>query len=154
MDDEIDGDAVLIIGYGNTLRGDDGVGRRVAEELARRKLPRVRTRSVHQLTPELAEDLAACSAVIFIDACIGRSGDTVSLRPIAAEGRLAAIDHVMRPEEVLACAHAIYGSSPKAWCLTVPGEDFAFGESLSSAVRSAWAAAVDLIERHVCKWGA
>ena len=152
MKDEIDGDAVLIIGYGNTLRGDDGIGRRLVEELADRKLPRVRTRSVHQLTPELAEELAACGAVIFVDASLGRSGDTVSMRQIAAEGRFAAIDHVMRPNEVLAFARAMYGSTPPAWWLTVPGENFEVGESLSVAARTAAAAALVVIEEFVSKW--
>ena len=149
MKNEAGGEAVLIIGYGNTLRGDDSVGRRLAEELAERKLPRIRTRSVHQLVPELAEDLAGCGAVIFIDACLGRSGDVASIRPIAADGPLVAIDHVMRPQAVLAYARDLFGSSPKAWWLTVPGETFEVGESLSAAARTAAAAALAIIEQFI-----
>jgi hydrogenase maturation protease len=145
--DDNPGDAVLIIGYGNTLRGDDGAGRRLAEELAERKLPRVRTLSVHQLTPELAEDLAACGAVIFVDARLGRAGDTVSMCPIAADGSLAAVNHAMRPHALLAYARAMFGTSPRAWWLTVPGEDFEFGESLSAAAMAAAADALALIEQ-------
>ena len=33
----------LVIGYGNTLRGDDGVGPRVAEAIEKLNLPGVRT---------------------------------------------------------------------------------------------------------------
>ncbi len=147
MRDETDGEAILIIGYGNTLRCDDGAGRRLAEELGERKLPRVRVRSVHQLTPELSEDVAACGAVIFIDACLGRSGDVASMRPIAADGPLVAIDHVMSPQGVLAYARAAFGSSPKAWLLTIPGENFEVGESVSAAVRAGAAAALARIEQ-------
>jgi len=53
----IHGDAarVLVIGYGNTLRGDDGLGQRAAEALAQRALPDgVEVLSCHQLTIELA----------------------------------------------------------------------------------------------------
>ncbi len=149
MQDDTAGDEVLIIGYGNTLRGDDGAGRRLAEELADRKLPRVRVRSVHQLTPEMAEDLAACGAVIFVDARLGRAGDTVSMRPIVAAGTFTAIEHVMRPQAVLAYARAIFGLSPEAWWLTVPGEDFGVGESLSAAARTAAAAALTMIEQFI-----
>lgn len=149
MKDDTAGDAVLIIGYGNTLRGDDGVGRRLAEELAERKLPRICTRSVHQLVPELAEDLAACGAVIFIDASLGRAGDSVTMRPIVAAGPIAAIEHVMRPQIVLAYTRDLFGSSPKAWWLTVPGENFEVGESLSATARTAAAAALTMIERFI-----
>ena len=152
MKGETAADAILIIGYGNTLRGDDGAGRHLAEELAERRLPRVRTRSVHQLTPELAEEVAACGAVIFIDACLGRSSDVASLRPIAPDTPLARIDHVMSPQAVLAYTHAMFGSSPKAWLLTIPGGDFELGESLSTAARAATAAALALIEQFVDEW--
>ena len=40
----------LVIGIGNPLRGDDGVGALLAEQAG--------GRSVHQLTPELAAELA------------------------------------------------------------------------------------------------
>jgi hydrogenase maturation protease len=149
---ETAGGDVLIIGYGNTLRADDGVGRRLVDELAERNMPRVRTRSVHQLTPELAEDLAACGAVIFIDAYLGRTGDTISIRPLSLEGPAAGIDHVMSPQAVLAYARAAFGSSPEAWLLTVPGENFEIGESLSAAARAASAVALTLIEQFAEEW--
>jgi hydrogenase maturation protease len=142
-------DTILVIGYGNTLRGDDGAGCRVAEELAKRQLLRVRTRSVHQLTPELAEDLADCGAVIFIDACLGCPGDNISMHQMATDGPAASIDHVMHPQALLAIARAMFGSSPKAWWLTIPGEDFEIGEKLSAGVREAAASALKLIEQFV-----
>ena len=117
-------DTLLVIGYGNTLRGDDGVGRRMAEELAERNLPRVRTRSVHQLTPELAEDLADCGAAIFVDACVGGSGDAFSMRPIEPEGSFVAVEHVMRPQALLAYARAVFGASPEAWWLDGSWREF------------------------------
>lgn len=58
----------LIIGYGNTLRQDDGVGYRMAETIDRWDLPGVISRSVHQLTPDLAAELASVQRAIFIDA--------------------------------------------------------------------------------------
>ncbi len=42
---------VLVIGYGNTLRSDDGAGKRVAELVAEWQLLNVRSLLVHQLTP-------------------------------------------------------------------------------------------------------
>jgi hypothetical protein len=59
---------ILLIGYGNELRGDDGVGPYVAREIDRRDLPGVRTFALHQLAPELAEEIAGADGVIFVDA--------------------------------------------------------------------------------------
>ena len=60
---------VLIIGYGNPLRSDDGFGwhasRLIARELAGHDVEVI---TCHQLTPELAEPLSQCSQAVFIDA--------------------------------------------------------------------------------------
>jgi hydrogenase maturation protease len=44
---------LLVIGYGNELRSDDGVGPRVARAVAEWRLPGVEAIAVHQLTLEL-----------------------------------------------------------------------------------------------------
>jgi Ni,Fe-hydrogenase maturation factor len=56
----------LVIGIGNLLRGDDGVGGLLAEEVG--------GRSVQQLTPELAAELAELEVVVFIDAWLAPAG--------------------------------------------------------------------------------
>ncbi len=66
---------VLVIGYGNELRGDDGIGPHVVSELAALELPGVLTRIVHQLLPELAAELADTCLVIFVDAQLRISGE-------------------------------------------------------------------------------
>ena len=67
----------LVIGYGNSLRSDDGIGVRVAEIVADWYLPEVRSLCLPQLTPELAADLAKVDLVIFVDACQTLDSDTV-----------------------------------------------------------------------------
>ena len=54
---------VFVVGYGNPLRGDDGVGQEVAQVLARQRhhLPALAgtdVMSTHQLVPEMALDLS------------------------------------------------------------------------------------------------
>lgn len=68
-----EGGADLVIGIGNPLRGDDGVGWWLAERAE--QLPpatptgsRLLVRAVQQLTPELSEELAGARRVLFIDA--------------------------------------------------------------------------------------
>ena len=58
---------VLVIGYGNTLRGDDAAGVHAAGLIAKRH-PEIICVCLHQLVPELAEQIAECDIVFFIDA--------------------------------------------------------------------------------------
>src|SRR5262245_1795360 len=60
--------SVVVIGYGNDLRGDDAVGLRAAQAVAAWDMPGVCGLAVHQLTPELAEILAGAALAIFVDA--------------------------------------------------------------------------------------
>lgn len=46
---------ILIVGYGNPIRGDDGVGQAVITEVEQWNLTNVRSLSLHQLTPEVAQ---------------------------------------------------------------------------------------------------
>ena len=59
---------LLVIGYGNDLRSDDGAGRAVAEAIAERDLPGVEVRSMSQLTPELSLEISGRRVVVFVDA--------------------------------------------------------------------------------------
>ena len=59
---------LLVIGYGNSLRRDDGVGPRVAEAIEELQLPGVRTLVCQLLTPEFADPIARARRVIFVDA--------------------------------------------------------------------------------------
>ena len=61
---------LLVIGYGNTLRGDDGVGPKVAEAVEALQLPGVRTLVCQQLSPEHAEPISRARVVVFVDAAV------------------------------------------------------------------------------------
>ena len=79
---------VLIVGFGNTLRRDDGVGVRAAELLAAD--PRLATRPVevraaYQLLPEMALDMGSVSLVIFVDADLRGLPGSIEVRPIVAD---------------------------------------------------------------------
>jgi hypothetical protein len=67
---------LLVIGYGNELRGDDGVGPAAARAVAAWNEPGVQGIATHQLTPELADAIAGAEEVVFVDARIG-AGEVV-----------------------------------------------------------------------------
>ncbi|CAD5939074.1 Hydrogenase maturation protease [Planktothrix agardhii] len=68
---------ILIVGYGNPIRGDDGIGQAVITELEQLNLMNVRSLSLHQLTPEVAAEMAEVDTVIFVDASL--EGKTVNI---------------------------------------------------------------------------
>lgn len=146
--------AVLILGFGNPLRSDDGAGWRVAEMLQKRygECRDVRILTVHQLTPELAEAIAEAGLVFFIDAAIdcGEPGRWVCepVDPIPATR--GALGHHLTPATLLACAQALFvGCRPIARLISIAAASFEYGESLSPAVEAVLPEIVEFLAREV-----
>jgi hydrogenase maturation protease len=129
---------VLVLGYGNPLRGDDGVGWHAAEHLLDRSADLdADVTSCHQLMPELAEPVSRAERVIFIDARIGPTPGTVEVCEVAAgTPEYPTFSHLLNPATLLALAQGLYGRAPEAWILTVTGESFAHTDRLSGSVQS------------------
>ena len=123
---------VLVIGYGNTLRGDDGVGQHVALAVSKWNVPGLSAMSVHQLTAELAEPIASAELVIFVDAKFTAPGDLVKIQPIHSSSTAFNIGHTSDPRCLLALADAVYGRIPPAWLVSVPAADFSMRDGLSA----------------------
>jgi len=125
---------VLIIGYGNPLRGDDGVGWAVAEMLAERN-PALTVLARHQLTPELAETISHFARVVFVDAtAVGNPGETMgyTLTPSGTSGNL--FSHNCDPAALLKMAELLYGRTPEGYLFTITGESFGYEEGLTATV--------------------
>lgn len=142
---------LLIIGYGNELRSDDGVGPKVAETVARWELPGVRALGCHQLMPELAVPLAAARQVVFVDAA--KNSGSVRVREVKPLQSTQVMTHAVDPGALLQLTKVIYERSPVAWSLTIPAEDFRFGRKLSGVCRKGMETALNRI-RVLAKKGA
>jgi len=136
----------LVIGYGNTLRGDDSLGPRLAEAIDQLKLPGIQTISPALLTPELAEPIAGARRVVFVDASIEPQA-TVRLRPLSPAACSQIMAHTADAPTLLALARDVFGHAPQAWCLTVPAYDLSIGEHLSPKSQQALAQAVKKLTR-------
>jgi hydrogenase maturation protease len=136
---------VLIVGYGNPLRGDDALGWHAAEHLASLAEfgadPGVRILTVHQLMPELAESIAGAELVIFFDAKAPSADDSpgvICCEEIHAEPTPPQrLGHHLTPANALAYARAFYDASPRAFVLSVAAASFAYGAPLTPAVEAA-----------------
>ncbi len=129
---------VVVIGYGNPLRGDDGVGQRIAGAVASWGLPGIQAFAEHQLTVDMAGLLAGVDTAIFVDACVAREGEGVKVSPIDLQGAPVSWEgtaHTGDPRAIIALTGAVYGRCPAAWIVTVPGHNFDLGETLSPGAR-------------------
>jgi hydrogenase maturation protease len=135
----------LVIGYGNTLRGDDGIGPRVAEAVGHLRLPGVRTLICPLLTPELADPISRASTVIFVDAAVDAPNEVLwrKLEPNETSQLMA---HAANPRTMLALARDVFGRVPEAWWLTIPALDLGFREDFSPGVQKKFAEAVKKIQ--------
>lgn len=134
----------LVVGYGNTLRRDDGVGPRVAEAIHALHLPGITTLSLHQLSPEHAQPVSQSNRVLFVDAALDGPRE-VSLRPIEPNPSLRLQGHAANPATLLALARDVFGHAPPAWLLTIRARNLEFGESLEPATHQDMLSAIEQI---------
>ena len=131
-------ESVLVIGYGNPQRGNDGVAWKVLDSLRaaqpRPDAPPLRLKRVHQLAPDLAEAASRARAVIFVDARADAPAGTVSCEPVTPGSGSASMTHSVSPQAVV---------------VTVGGVNFDHGEELSPEVRQAVPKAA---RRSACSW--
>jgi hydrogenase maturation protease len=146
---------VLIVGYGNALRSDDGLGWHAAARLA--EDPRLAGAHVlwqHQLTPELAVDIGKSSLVILIDASDGEEPGAISVRrlvPTPAGG--SAWTHHIEPAELVALARELWSASPPVFVVSVGVASLEVGDRLSPAVERALPAVVEAVVALVAEHG-
>lgn len=138
---------ILVIGYGNPLRSDDGVGWRIADQLpARLQGSRVEVIQCHQLAPEMADTLRDADLVVFVDAAAEGSPGEWNHERLRAATSNGVFSHGPTAAALLALVHDLYGASPEAHLFTVCGSSFGYGECLSTDVALALPAVVAAME--------
>ena len=138
---------LLVIGYGNTLRRDDGVGPKVADAVAALTLPGVRALACPLLTPELADPISRARIAIFVDAAVDAPRE-VQLRKLAPASSSQVMAHAASPATLLALARDVFGHAPEAWWLTIPAEELGIGEEFSPLAQRGLEIAVEEIKKH------
>jgi hydrogenase maturation protease len=127
---------VLVIGYGNPLRGDDGFGPTVASRL----IPHIDTDQVEilvvqQLTPDLAEPVSRAALTLLIDARVGDSPGTIHVEPVSRPAEApVTYQHHVDPGVLFGAAQSLYGVTPELILISVEANQFDAGEGLSPVV--------------------
>ena len=140
-------EGVLVIGYGNALRSDDGFGWHAAARLA--DDPRLLGATVlqrHQLTPELALDISQASLVVLVDARFGPSAGTIAVERLASNaGQAAPMTHHLDPAGLVDLANELYGRAPDVFLLSVGVRSVEAGDRLTPAVEAALPRVVEAV---------
>jgi hydrogenase maturation protease len=146
---------VLVLGYGNTLRRDDGVGAVVAERMAAdARFAGVVVRAAYQLLPEMALDFAEQDLVIFVDADLRAAPGAIEVRWLDADpprsdadarAEPGASSHHVGGGELVALAEQLTGHRPAAAAVGIGVVDLELGEGLSPTVEAAVPAAVEAV---------
>lgn len=126
---------ILVVGYGNPLRCDDGLGWQVAVEFFRaNRSPEVEILPCHQLTPELAHAVSRCDTVLFIDSTRQGTPGEFRCEEVCPQSGSIPLTHDLSPAALLDMSSELFGACPRAYLLTICGESFEPGESLSPCV--------------------
>ena len=134
---------LVVFGWGNDARGDDGLGPLLLERVARAAWPEVRAIEDFQLQIEHALDLDGADLALFLDA--GKDSPApFAFSEIEPARAMTPTTHALAPEAVLdVYARALCQSPPPAFMLCVRGERFELGEGLSTEaserLEAAWA---------------
>ncbi len=126
---------MLVMGFGNPTRGDDGAGWEVARRLGLREIPAVETRVSQQLNVELIEEWGAYEKVLFIDA--DPQADRVRVERVVPQPKASASTHHLAPEALLQLSKSLKNVSPPLYLCRVPASHFNFSESFSPETRRA-----------------
>ncbi len=124
----------LVIGIGNRLRQDDGMGCRAAELLAQRFPPEtIRIEECHQLTPEWADAVADAPLVVFLDAAVDQPPGSVDCRRVYGQPDAhfrPGLSHHLAPSEVLSLA-SVETCTPVAFLISGGAFEIGFEDRMT-----------------------
>ena len=133
---------VLVIGYGNPGRLDDGLGPALAAAIERMALPGVTVDADYQLSIEDALEVAGHDIVVLADADVS-GPEPFYFRPLEPTPGVGFSSHSVSPGALLALAREEFGAGAQAWVLGIRGYEFdGFGEGLTPRAAENLASAV------------
>ncbi len=128
---------VAVIGYGNMLRGDDGIGivavRQIKDFV---KGLNVDTYEYHQLTIDVLPVLSVYEKIIFIDCSTDISHGEVLCHQIESDNTFTlTMTHHLTPQQILQLLEVLYNKNPSGYICKVGGRAFDFGCGISKEVK-------------------
>ncbi len=147
---------ILVIGYGNPDRGDDGAGIEVVNRLARSiegtaLEPNVETRTAVQLMIEHAAWLNGRVCAVFVD-CAENVDSPCRVSEVEAVRDRSYTSHQLSPPALLEVQQRAFAQQPgRSWLVEIPGREFALAAGFSPTTRQCLPSCLDALTRLVTR---
>ena len=142
---------ILVLGYGNPGRQDDGLGPAVAAAIEKWAPAGVTVDADYQLNIEDSAAAAEHDVVIFVDASVS-GPEPFAMERIEPAAEISFSSHYVSPGSVLAACAEHFGARPEAWVLGIRGYAFEFVEGLTPKAQDNFEAATAFIETWIKAW--
>jgi hydrogenase maturation protease len=146
---------ILVYGYGNPGRQDDGTGVLLTEKLELwihdNQLMQVHTDSNYQLNLEDAAAIARYDLVIFADAS-REDLDDFRLDTLTASEKVEFTMHALSPAFVLHLCKEIFNHEPEAYLLHIRGYEWEFMGSITEKAGHNLSAALQYIQSFILRY--
>jgi hydrogenase maturation protease len=145
---------ILIYGYGNPGRQDDGIGARfielVEKWIEKEKLSGIFTDCNYQLNVEDSATIAEYDTVIFVDASVAEDVNDYKLESIHPDNaRIEFSMHAVSTSYVVDLCQKIYGKVPDPYVLHIRAYEFDFVEELTPKAAENMEAAFSFLKKFV-----
>lgn len=145
--------SILIFGYGNPGRQDDGLGaafiERMEQWVAENEWSNIALDTNYQLNIEDAEQIAAYDLVYFVDATIEPIEQFSLTKVEPSDAKVEFTMHAVSPAFVLDLCRKIFNKTPETWLLHLKGFAWEFEEKLSDAAKANLEAALVYFQHYL-----
>lgn len=122
-------DKILLIGVGNTLRSDDGIGPYVVRNIEKLQLDNVYTIAVQQLQLDILEALLKYNRVLIVDASV--KIEEITILPVIANSEAITSSHHMNAASLKQMLNILYQHPVEIYTCEIPVSNFNLSDSLS-----------------------
>jgi hydrogenase maturation protease len=145
---------ILVYGYGNPGRQDDGLGIDLTIEIEKwckeKGLGNIFFDQNYQLNIEDAEKISNYDQVIFADASINDVGP-FSFEEVIPELKTEFTMHLVSPSFVLGLCQQVFNKRPKVYQLQIKGFSWEFMEQSSNGANNNLKEAVEFLKKYFIK---
>lgn len=144
---------ILVYGFGNPGRMDDGLGvylaGKIAEWAERNGMANVHTDSNYQLNIEDADVIKDYDIVVFADASVEELGHGFSVTKLDGVKELSFTTHEASPGYVVCLCSSLFGYIPESYLLHIKGYEWNLKEGLSAKGQNNLEKAFSLMKKYL-----
>ncbi len=130
---------ILIYGYGNPGRQDDGLGKALADVaeawIGEQRLGNVKVDVAFQLQVEDVLKMADMDLVLFVDASMDERIGDFSIERVTSDPEASFSAHSVPPGFIVGLYEALYGAPPPSYLIQIRGYEWELEESVTLQAR-------------------